>query len=53
MFFKEIKFFLFFSLLQINYFLVFSNHFYILISKIILKNNKKYYYFNTFPQKTL
>jgi len=53
MFFKEIKFFLFFSLLQINYFLVFLNHFYILISKIILKNNKKYYYFNTFPQKTL
>jgi hypothetical protein len=38
---KKFKFFLFFSLLQINIFLVFSDH---------LKN-KKIYYFNTFPNK--
>jgi hypothetical protein len=36
-FFKKIKFFLFFSLLQINIFLMFSNYFIVLISKIIFK----------------
>jgi len=36
---KKFKNFLFFSLLQINIFLVLSNHFDVLMSKIILKKN--------------
>jgi hypothetical protein len=36
--------FLFFSLLQIIFFLMFLNHFIALISKIIFKNKKKIYY---------
>jgi hypothetical protein len=36
--FEKIKYFLFFSLLQINIFLVFSDHFDVLMSKIIFKN---------------
>jgi hypothetical protein len=36
-FLKKIKFFIFFSLLQINIFLVFSDHFDMLVSKIIFK----------------
>jgi hypothetical protein len=36
---KKFENFLFFSLLQINIFLVFSDYFDALISKIILKNN--------------
>ena len=46
-FLKKFKFILFFSLLQINIFLVFLDHSDVLISKIILKN-KKIYYFNIF-----
>jgi len=46
---KKIKKILFFSLLQINIFLVFSDHFDALISKIIFLNKKCY--FNTFPSK--
>jgi hypothetical protein len=45
--FKKIKIFYFFSLLQINIFLVFLDHFDTLITKIIFKN-KKIYYFDTF-----
>jgi hypothetical protein len=37
MFLKRIKFFLIFSLFQINIFLVFLNYFDVLISKIIFK----------------
>jgi len=37
-FLKKIEFYLFLSLLQINIFLIFSDHFDVLISKIILKN---------------
>jgi uncharacterized membrane protein len=49
-FLKKIENFLFFSLLQINIFLMFSNHFNVLMSKIIFKKYKKYY-FNIFPSK--
>jgi len=41
------KFYLFFSLLQINIFFVFLDYFDALMSKIIFKKIKKYY-FNTF-----
>jgi S-ribosylhomocysteine lyase LuxS involved in autoinducer biosynthesis len=37
-------------LFKINIFLVFLDYFDVLISKIILKN-KKIYYFDTFPNK--
>jgi hypothetical protein len=43
---KKFKIFYFFSLLQINMFLVFLDHFDALISKIIFL--KKIYYFDTF-----
>jgi uncharacterized RDD family membrane protein YckC len=39
MFLKKIEIFLFF-LLQINIFLIFSDHFDVLVSKIIFKNKK-------------
>jgi hypothetical protein len=48
-FLKKIEIFLFF-LLQINIFLVFSDYFDVLVSKIICKN-KKIYYFNIFSSK--
>jgi hypothetical protein len=41
---------IFFSLLHINIFFVFSSYFDTLMSKIILKKQKKYY-FNVFPSK--
>jgi hypothetical protein len=46
---KKIKFFLFFSLFQMNIFLVFLDDFNVLISKIIFKNKK--YYFDKFIKK--
>jgi len=49
---KKFKFFLFFYLLQINIFLVFSNHFDVLMSKIIFKKLKKYD-FNVFWHEKL
>jgi hypothetical protein len=47
-FLKKFEIFLFFSLLQINIFLVFSNHFDVLMSKIIFLKN---HYFDAFPSK--
>jgi hypothetical protein len=46
-FLKKFKIFLFFSLLQINIFLIFLDYFNALISKIIFKK----YYFNTYSNK--
>jgi hypothetical protein len=48
--FKKIKKKLVFSLLQINIFLMFLDHFDALISKIIFLKIKEYY-FNTFSSK--